>query len=437
MKRFMLAVLLVLAIAPGCGRTDKENVSGLPPGSEATIAVATDIHYLAPELSSDSEYFLGLISSADGKQTNYIEEIGDALVAEVIGLKPQALVLTGDLTYNGEKRSHEKLAQKLKAVLDAGIPVFVIPGNHDINNFNARSYATGAPGWTRRVTPEEFAKIYRDLGYGAARSRDEQSLSYCVALTPDLWLLMLDTCVYKDNNVSNPSDASGELGEETLAWLDNQLKEANLQGAKAITATHHNLFSHNRLFSSYAVKNGGQVAEVLASHGVPVNLSGHIHVQNIASQEVKNRTIYDIATSSLAVYTNQYGVLKVGSQLEYQSKELNMEAWATANGIADPNLLNFEAYSYKFFGNAGSGGFIERIKSLGISQEEAALAANAINEINARYFSGTLPIYRDEIMKSEGYKLLTNTGSFGGAYVDSLMNGPFMDNGRLVVDLGN
>ena len=41
-----------------------------------------------------------------------------------------------------------------------------------------------------------------------------------------------------------------------------------------------------------------------------VNLSGHIHAQSIAEKKMADGNIVtDIVTSSLSVYTNQYGVI--------------------------------------------------------------------------------------------------------------------------------
>ncbi len=46
----------------------------------------------------------------------------------------------GDLTFNGEADSHRALVQKLQRVADAGIPVFALPSNHDLNNPMAVRY---------------------------------------------------------------------------------------------------------------------------------------------------------------------------------------------------------------------------------------------------------------------------------------------------------
>ncbi len=47
-------------------------------------------------------------------------------------IKPDVLILSGNLSFNGAKASHEGLAAKLKAIEDSGVSVLVMPGNHDL-----------------------------------------------------------------------------------------------------------------------------------------------------------------------------------------------------------------------------------------------------------------------------------------------------------------
>ncbi len=85
------------------------------------LIVATDLHYLSPELIERGGLFEEMLRTGDGKQTDYIGQLTDAFLEEVIEEKPQGLILSGDLTFNGEKKSHEELAGKLKRVEEAGI----------------------------------------------------------------------------------------------------------------------------------------------------------------------------------------------------------------------------------------------------------------------------------------------------------------------------
>ena len=77
------------------------------------IIITSDIHYLAKELTDFGKAFEDMVSSGDGKVTTYVWEIMDAFLNEVIERRPQALIITGDLTLEGERQSHEALAERL------------------------------------------------------------------------------------------------------------------------------------------------------------------------------------------------------------------------------------------------------------------------------------------------------------------------------------
>ena len=107
------------------------------------IILMTDIHYLAESLTDRGNMFQSMVEHGDGKLTNYVWEITDAALEEIKLLSPDALIISGDLSLQGEKKSHEELAKKLDEVEKAGITVLVIPGNHDINNPSASVYSGG------------------------------------------------------------------------------------------------------------------------------------------------------------------------------------------------------------------------------------------------------------------------------------------------------
>ena len=115
----LLAMFFMLLLCLGlcaCGEKTKEEESGY------SVITASDLHYLAPELTDHGEYFQRVMENGDGKVTEYCVEIMDAFLEEVIQCKPEALILTGDLSFNGARASHESLAAKLQLVEDAGDP---------------------------------------------------------------------------------------------------------------------------------------------------------------------------------------------------------------------------------------------------------------------------------------------------------------------------
>lgn len=77
------------------------------------IMLGTDIHYFSDSLTDGGLRFQEMVEYGDGKVVTYIDQITDAFLDEVVKLRPDVLVLSGDLTLNGEKASHKDLAEKL------------------------------------------------------------------------------------------------------------------------------------------------------------------------------------------------------------------------------------------------------------------------------------------------------------------------------------
>ncbi len=200
----------------------------------------------------------------------------DAFLEEVIRQKPDVLILSGDLTLDGEKRSHEELAEKLYLVENAGIPVLVIPGNHDINNRHAAQYQGEERFPAEFTTPEEFREIYQDFGYNEAVSEDRISLSYVYEVDEYNRLLMLDTCQYQQKAL-----VGGAILTDTYDWIEEQLEDAWDNGMNIIPVAHHNLLDESEIYvDDCTIEHGEQLVNILENWDVPVFLSGHLHVQH-------------------------------------------------------------------------------------------------------------------------------------------------------------
>ena len=344
-----------------------------------TLFVATDLHYLAPALTDHGPCFERSITYGDGKVMAYSEELVEAFVTQVIDRHPDALILSGDLSFNGERASHEALADKLARVEAAGIPVLVIPGNHDLNSRNAVRFVAESYEQVDSVTAEDFRAIYQPFGYDGALSRDSSSLSYVAGVSEDLRILMVDV---------NTSDLPGAAGPQTLAWIEEQLAQARQDGCRVIAVSHQNLINHSDLLTSgFNIVNANVLRMRYADAPVLCNLSGHIHMQHMS---VTNAGIWDIATSSLAVAPNQYGVLTVSERgLSYRTEMVEVSAWAVSKGLSDPNLLDFSDYSEDFFKTNA------RRQALAvIAQDECPeQLADFFADINAAYFAGRMDTF--------------------------------------------
>lgn len=318
------------------------------PGEESSyeIVLATDIHYLAEELAGNRcQSFINYVYGGDGRVLLYSWEILDAFLADMKEKDPDLILLSGDLTLNGEKASHEELASLLEELDKEGIPVLVVPGNHDINNFHARRFSGTNSYPVDSITAEEFADIYSDFGYVAADSRDPNSLSYLYKVDSSLWLLMLDSCQYDPVN-----QVGGMIQSGTYKWMEPILYEAWEEGAEVITVSHHNLLEQSGVSDAFyddcTIEHSEELLQMLSDNEVRLHLSGHLHLQHHMEED----DVAEVVTGSLVMAPCRYGVVDVydDGSITYHTETVNVEKWARENSYKNPDLVDFFHYSENF-----------------------------------------------------------------------------------------
>ena len=382
--------------------------AGAEAAQDGTLfVVATDLHYIAPDLTDHGPFFTDLTDKADAKVMRYMEELTDAFLTETAEQKPEALILTGDLTFNGALLSHTALAEKLRALEEKGIKVYVLPGNHDLDNPNAASFSGDGYRRVPSATAEDFRRIYRDFGFDEALSLDADSLSYVAAPDEGTRLLMLDF-----NTRHDPCGVS----EQSLRWVEEQLAAAQNAGARILAAGHQNLFQQTVFRAGYVVTGAEQLAELLRQYGVELFLSGHLHCQHWKTEQ----GLTEIATSALSVSPCQYGLLTVGDgKLYYETRETDVTAWAKAKGRTEPALLDFAAYARDYFDSRNRQQTSELLLLLSYTEEEAARMTEYLVGLNRAYFSGDLRTAEELDPTGEIYALYARFPALYGAYLDS------------------
>ena len=98
------------------------------------IAHATDIHWFAAPALRDLTIKRALGTAnlyVMGRRTHFDRRVQDALVQHLLHLAPDVVVITGDLTSQALDAEFAIAREALAPVIDA-MPVFVIPGNHDL-----------------------------------------------------------------------------------------------------------------------------------------------------------------------------------------------------------------------------------------------------------------------------------------------------------------
>lgn len=369
------------------------------------LVLATDLHYQSAQAGDGGPAFQLFVERSDGKVIQYLPELLEAFLDEVIEEKPSALVLSGDITMNGERMNHEELAGRLARVQDAGVQVLVIPGNHDINNGHAAVYYGAEKESVDSIDGEDFYEIYRRYGYDQALSRDSSSLSYVYALDEKNWLLMLDSCQYEPEN-----KVEGRIKESTLAWMDEQLLKAREQGIFVLPIAHHNLLAQSRMYTTQcAMDNNGEVIDLLQKYRLPLFFSGHLHVQRVRKHKAEPGVddgaygIQEIITDALSIPPCQYGevVWDEDGSISYETRSVDVSGWARKTGSGNPDLLDFEDWSYRYIQKLISDQIRGVVQNLGDDVERSMAATYAGVYID--YYAGR-KIDAKGIRNTKGYR---------------------------------
>lgn len=167
----------------------------------------------------------------------------EAMLARIERIRDaDALVITGDLTDLGEPEAYLDLKRLVEPVAQRmGIPVVWVAGNHD----------------------ERPEMRHHLLGEEASQDPIRSTLDL-----DGLRLIALDSTV--------PGWHHGEIGEEQLAWLAEQLRTPAPLGT--ILALHHPpLPSHVPMFDILDLKDQPALADVVRGSDVRAILAGHLH----------------------------------------------------------------------------------------------------------------------------------------------------------------
>ncbi|MEM1255417.1 MAG: metallophosphoesterase [Cyanobacteria bacterium P01_H01_bin.21] len=272
----------------------------------ARFAVVSDLHIALPHTVWDSPNRFHLV------------EVSIPAFEQILGHLEQVgidfLLLPGDLVQHGERENHEWLVRRLKQL---PFPVYVVPGNHDVVRYG---------GCDRTVSLNEFTSLYHDFGYTEPRPY------YHHKILDGLHLIGLNSNGFA---VDGDPFYTGWLDPEQLDWLDQQL--AQLTDQLTLVMLHHNALEHlprqarSRMGQRYMVKNARELTQRLQTAGIPLMLTGHLHVQDVAQAG----QLYEVTTGSLVSYPHPYRICELttaenGYQLAINSHRIeSVPDWPT------------------------------------------------------------------------------------------------------------
>ena len=291
--------------------------------------------------------------------------------------------------------------------------MWVIPGNHDLNNPSAASFSQAQARPTESVSAAEFAAIYQNLSRHPALSCDPQSLSCLVPLAEDVQLLLID---------ANRPEDPGVVSEETQRWIETQLEKAQADQRAILSLSHQNLADHTTMFSSgFTARGAESVRALLSTYDVRVNFSGHMHIQHIQRQD----RLTDIATSSLSVTPLHYGEITLDEDrtLHYQIESL-----------ADPDL---QGQAKLCFDQTTRRQTQRALEVMELSPQEKAAMVELAVTMNDEIFEGTLAENAERILQDPAWQLWQSRGKdlFFGQYLKAMLSEATPDNNEITMAL--
>ncbi len=283
---------------------------------QAKFVILSDLHFYDPILGTSGKAFEKYVNE-DRKLLIESRELLEIAVNEIAGFSADFVIVSGDLTKDGERHNHEIVAQKLKILKQSGKKVFVIPGNHDVWNGHSVRFVGERTETVPTVSAAEFSEIFQEMGYGDALERDPNSLSYLAEPVAGLWLLALDSAKWRENKLDEYPLVSGMIYPKTVEWVDSVLQRADEQGKAVIVTMHHGILEHYpfnlKFYSEYLIDNHETFKERLSNAGVKMVFTGHFHAQDITAQTIQSsgKTLYDIETGSLVTAPCPYRIIEL------------------------------------------------------------------------------------------------------------------------------
>ena len=222
----------------------------------------------------------------------------DAMAADK---ETEVVIISGDLTFDGEKASHDLLTEMLAKLKAQGKRIFVTTATHDYR-MNARRYTETGAEPVEKYPREKLREVYADFGWNEAIAEHPASMSYAVKMFPGWRFLLM--------NDDGPEGYCG-YSDDLLKWVKQQAAEAKKDGERIITVTHHPmlppakiypLFSHGQMLCGYET-----TAPMFADLGIEYVFTGHTHMQSISHLDtVRGGRIYHINTGSVTGHPAPY-----------------------------------------------------------------------------------------------------------------------------------
>jgi 3',5'-cyclic AMP phosphodiesterase CpdA len=349
-KISLIFAVLMLLVIDSCNKEDMNLRMQVNPECKADnfvfnagtvkIAVLSDLHYMDPSLLKADGSAFQMYLMQDPKLLAESGAILQQIIRKLLDERPDLVLISGDLTKDGELVSHKSLIRQLEVLRLNKIKVLVIPGNHDINNPDAKIFNGDNAIPTATITPENFKSLYSSYGYRNAIATDPASLSYVSEPVKGLRILAIDANEYY-NNTSDYCVVAGKIKDATMVWIKQQLADAKARGKAVIGMMHHGLIEHfmgeSVLFPDYLVDDYNAKADELMRAGLKVIFTGHFHANDAIEQTSGDLSLVDIETGSPVIWESPYRIIKYSNNiLNINTKHIDRILYPSLKGVSFP-----------------------------------------------------------------------------------------------------
>jgi 3',5'-cyclic-AMP phosphodiesterase len=190
---------------------------------------------------SNNETVIVQISDIHVGESEFVPSLLTRCVDEINELKPDIVMITGDLTGMGYRREYETVKNYISPIKCKNM--LIQPGNHDSRNVGYMHFE------------DIFGQRYSSLK------------------TEELIIVAADS--------SEPDLDNGQIGREYYKWISGEFKNTKPQDLKIFAMHHHLIPVPGTGRERNIVHDAGDVLEVLVDCNVDIVLCGHKHVPYI------------------------------------------------------------------------------------------------------------------------------------------------------------
>ena len=183
----------------------------------------------------------------------FVPAVAAALMETIPSLKPDAIVVSGDLTQRAKRHQFEEARQFFDRM--PNLPMLVIPGNHDVALWRI------------------FERLFKPHAL------------YCEIITPDLNpVLRVGNVVLVglDSTAPRHSISNGRIYPQQLQHCEKTFAAVPQDMVRIVVAHHHFAPGHDRVFD-IAMPGARRAIDCFVEQKVEMILGGHLHRSYIGS----------------------------------------------------------------------------------------------------------------------------------------------------------